>query len=147
MKIVRMDKNHIPSLCELERLCFSLPWSEKAFEDEIENPLAVFLVAEEERPLGYVGCLFVCGEGAVTNVAVFPEHRRKGVAKALLTALQAEAEKRDSERITLEVRKSNTSAIELYKKLSYTVCGERPNFYTKPTENAILMELKIGNQL
>lgn len=142
-----MDKNHIPSLCALEKQCFSLPWSEKAFEDELENPLAVFLVAEDEQPLGYVGCLFVCSEGSVTNVAVFPENRRKGVAKALLSALYDEAVKIQAERITLEVRKSNTPAIELYKKLGYTVCGERPNFYTKPTENAILMEIKIGNKL
>ena len=111
MKIVRMEKRHISALCELEKLCFSSPWSQKAFEEELDNPLAVFLVAENDGVLGYVGCHFVCGEGDITNLAVFPDFRRTGVAKALLDALDAESEKLETEVINLEVRKSNLSAI------------------------------------
>lgn len=141
MKIVSMDKNHISKVAELERLCFSTPWSEKALEEELQNPHAVFLVAEDGA--GYVGCHFVCGDGAITNVAVHPDFRRKGIAKALLSALEDEGRKIGADTISLEVRKSNLSAIKLYEKMGYTVVGERPNFYTKPTENAILMTLEI----
>lgn len=144
MNIVRFEKHHIPALCELEKICFSSPWSEKSFEEELSNPLAVFLVAEDESGvLGYVGCHFVCGEGDITNVAVHPDSRRKGVAKALLNALEVEAKNFETEVINLEVRKSNLPAINLYKLLGYEECGERPNFYIKPVENAILMAKKV----
>ena len=144
MKIVRFEKQHIPALCELERLCFSSPWSENAFQEECDNPLAVFLVAEDENGVaGYVGCHFVCGDGAMTNLAVHPDLRRKGIGQALLTALEDEGRKIGAEAISLEVRKSNLSAIKLYEKMGYIICGERPNFYTKPNENAILMTLEI----
>ena len=144
MNILRFEKHHIPDLCELEKLCFSSPWSERSFEQELDNRLAVFLVAEDEGiVLGYIGCHFVCGEGDITNVAVHPDSRRKGVAKALLNALEAESKKFETEIINLEVRKSNLPAISLYKQMGYEVCGERPNFYIKPTENAILMAKKV----
>ena len=141
MKIVSMDKKHIEKVAELERLCFSSPWSEKALEEELENENAVFLVSEDVS--GYVGCHFVCGDGAMTNLAVHPDHRRKGIAKALLTALEDEGRKLGAEAISLEVRKSNLSAIRLYEQMGYKTVGERPNFYTKPTENAVLMTLEI----
>lgn len=144
MNILRFEKHHIPALHKLECLCFSSPWSEKSFEEELSNPLAVFLVAEDESGvLGYVGCHFVCGEGDITNVAVHPDSRRKGIAKALLKMLEAESERFEAEVINLEVRKSNFPAISLYKQLGYEECGERPNFYTKPAENAILMAKKV----
>lgn len=141
MKIVSMDKKHIERVAKLEKLCFSSPWSEKALEEELENENAVFLVSEDVS--GYVGCHFVCGDGAMTNLAVHPDHRRKGIAKALLTALEDEGRKLGAEAISLEVRKSNLSAIRLYEKMGYKTVGERPNFYTKPTENAVLMTLEI----
>lgn len=141
MKIVSMDKKHIERVAELEKLCFSSPWSEKALEEELENENAVFLVSEDVS--GYVGCHFVCGDGAMTNLAVHPDHRRKGIAKALLTALEDEGRKLGAEAISLEVRKSNLSAIRLYEQMGYKTVGERPNFYTKPTENAVLMTLEI----
>ena len=141
MKIVRMDKSHISKIAELERLCFSSPWSEKALEEEIENENAVFFVTEDAS--GYIGCHFVCGDGAMTNLAVHPDFRRKGIGQALLNALEDEGRRIDADTISLEVRKSNLSAIKLYEMTGYTIVGERPNFYTKPTENAILMTLKI----
>ncbi len=144
MNILRFEKHHIPALHKLEKLCFSSPWSERSFEEELSNPLAVFLVAEDEHGvLGYVGCHFVCGEGDITNIAVHPDSRRKGVAKALLKVLEAESENFEAEVINLEVRKSNLPAIALYKQMGYEECGERPNFYIKPTENAILMAKKV----
>ncbi len=144
MNIVRFEKHHIPALCELEKLCFSSPWSERSFEEELDNLLAVFLVAEDEGGvLGYVGCHFVYDVGSITNLAVHPDSRRKGVAKALLKALEAESKNFEAEVINLEVRKSNLPAISLYKQMGYEECGERPNFYIKPTENAILMAKKV----
>lgn len=144
MNILRFEKHHIPALCELEKICFSSPWSEMSFEEELDNSLAVFLVAEDEHGvLGYVGCHFVCGVGDITNIAVHPDARRKGVAKTLMNALEAESKRFETEVINLEVRKSNLPAISLYKQLGYEECGERPNFYTKPTENAILMAKKV----
>ena len=79
------------------------------------------------------------GEAYITNIAVFPEYRRQGVAQKLLQKAIDGAKSRDCVFITLEVRKSNSNAIALYEKLDFKNVGERKNFYTNPTENAIIM--------
>ena len=132
-------------IAELEKVCFSHPWSEKALFDETENPNAVFLVYKRDgKILGYIGSVFVCGEANITNVAVFPEARKTGVATALISSLIQRAKQDNVGEIFLEVRRSNTSAQRLYKKCGFSVIGERRGFYSAPVEDAILMKYVIG---
>ena len=134
-----MTKEHIPSLVRLEAACFSHPWTAAGFAEELENPLAVFLVAEQNGGVaGYMGFHDVVGEGFVTNVAVFPEFRRQGVAALLLSAAQSLCRERGIERLALEVRASNAPAIALYERFGFRQDGRRPRFYSAPTEDALL---------
>lgn len=139
VQIVPMAKRHIPALVALEQVCFSQPWTAAGFAEELDNPLAVFLVAEiDGEAVGYMGFHDVVGEGFVTNVAVSPANRRQGIAAALLTAALAECTRRGVTRLCLEVRESNAAAIALYTRFGFEQDGRRPRFYTAPTEDALL---------
>ena len=88
MQIVSMTAEHVSRLAELEKLCFSEPWSEKGLTEEIDNPAACFLVAmQQDEVLGYGGMHTVLGESYVDNIAVFPEFRGHGVGRTLMAAL------------------------------------------------------------
>ncbi len=142
--ISKMHSRHLDALSEIEKACFSRAWSKDALESEIDNENALFLVAESQREvLGYVGCIFVLGEGSITNVAVSPSFRRMGVGDALISALIENAKNMDAESLFLEVRKSNVAAQNLYKKHGFENCGIRKNFYRDPTEDANIMRLLL----
>ena len=139
-----MEQRHLDRLAELEAMCFSTPWSRKALEEELDNPNAVFLVAEEEgAPLGYAGMHCAAGEGYVDNVAVFPAARRRGVATALLEALELAARDREGEFLSLEVRPSNTGAVALYRRLGFEEAGRRRDFYRDPREDGLILTKRL----
>lgn len=103
---------------------------------QLELDTSYFLVAEiDGKAVGYMGLQIFSGEGYVTNVAVLPQYRKQGIAKALIT----EQMKNHMDFITLEVRESNIPAVNLYTKMGFKNVGVRPNFYSNPTENAIIM--------
>ena len=140
MDIVPMSEEHIAQIAELEKASFSAPWSEDGLRSELANDTAHFIVAESGgKVLGYMGAHEICGEAYITNVAVFPEYRRLGIGEALIDAATDGAKQRDCDFISLEVRISNTPAIELYKKEGYNIVGQRKNFYSNPTEDAYIM--------
>lgn len=142
-EIMPMKAEHVAAIAELEKLCFSAPWTEEGIAEELENENAHFLCAVSgEKILGYIGVHEVCGEAYIDNVAVHPDYRRFGLGEKLLQAAQENAFGRGCEFISLEVRKSNVGAISLYKKLGYQTVGERKNFYTNPAEDAVIMTLK-----
>ena len=142
MQIIPMTAAHIAALAALERACFSDPWSEAGLSEELDNPHAVFRVAVEgDTVLGYVGMHHLLDEGFITNVAVSPAARRRGVARALLADLAAYGTAHGLYRITLEVRVGNTPAITLYEGAGYTRDGVRPGFYRDPTEDAAIYSL------
>lgn len=135
-----MKKEHSEILAELEKLCFSHPWSQKAIEDEAYNPNAYFVTAvDDDKILGYGGMHCTHHECYVDNIAVFGHQRRKGVGTAIVKALIAEALRRDAEFISLEVRPSNRAAVGLYTKLGFLEEGRRRNFYSAPTEDALIL--------
>lgn len=133
-----MKEEHISSIAELEKQCFSQPWSENALREELDNENSHFLVALGDELAGYIGVQEICGEAYITNVAVFENHRKQGIGRALLKAACDGAESRKCEFITLEVRESNSSAIALYESEGFEIAGTRKNFYSDPTENGVI---------
>ena len=144
IEIKKMTSSHIGEIARLEKECFSSPWSEEGLKSELDNNFARFFVAfSGDKIAGYIGSLNVLGEVYITNVAVFPEFRIKGVGKVLVEFLVNEMKAENAEFVTLEVRRSNQNAIFLYEKCGFQKVGERRNFYEKPMEDAILMTYYI----
>ena len=138
--IVSMEEAHVSAVAELERLCFSDPWSENSVASELNNPLSLWLVAlDGETVVGYVGSQSVMGESDMMNVAISPEYRRKGVATRLIEALVEALEKNGNHRLSLEVRASNTPAIALYEGMGFLEVGRRRNYYRNPREDALIL--------
>ena len=139
-----MNEAHIPQIAQLETICFSEPWSENALRDTLEDPKAVFFAAVEgDTVLGYAGMHDIIGEGYVDNIAVFPEHRGKGIGEALTGALIDYSRCAALDFLTLEVRAGNTPAVSLYRKLGMLEEGRRKNFYRHPTEDALIMTIRF----
>lgn len=135
-----MKEEDVPFISRLEEETFSMPWSAASFLQMIRNKDSRYYVAEEDgKLLGGCGLLLIAGEGNITNVVVVPEARRRGVATGMLTHLLAAGDREGLTAYTLEVRVSNQAAIGLYEKLGFVSEGIRPNFYEKPTEDAMIM--------
>ena len=150
MLIRRMTLQDIPAVVEIEKQCFSLPWSEKSFEESLSREDTIFLVCETEEeyevesPIaGYMGLYLSFEEASVTNVAVSSVFRKKGCGKALVEKAKEIAKEAGAECIFLEVRKSNLPALALYKKLGFEELGVRKKFYEHPIEDAIIMKVGI----
>ena len=140
IEIVKMNEGHVAPIAQLEKLCFSDPWSENSIASELNSRLSYWLVAVENgEVLGYIGSQSVLGESDMMNVAVHPDHRRRGIAEALVTALSKDLKARDNVCLTLEVRASNAPAIALYEKLGFAQIGLRKNYYRNPKEDAVIM--------
>ena len=140
MIIETMKSSHVAQIAELEKICFSDPWSEKSIASELNNELAFWLTAMEgEQVAGYIGSQTVIDETDMMNVAVHPDFRRKGIAEALVNALVEAMKSRGSRCLTLEVRASNEPAIMLYEKLGFSQIGRRKNYYRNPREDALIL--------
>lgn len=138
LKIILADKSNIPDIANIEQEAFSDPWSENAISESMDAGTKFFVAYLGKKVVGYMGIAEICGEGYVTNIAVLKDFRRKGVAYALLDYV-IKSEQYGLEFISLEVRVSNKSAISLYKKLNFNQEGLRKNFYSNPTEDALIM--------
>ena len=140
MKIENMTADHVAAVARLEAVCFADPWSERSVASEVNNPLSLWLVAlEGDCVVGYIGSQTVLDESDMMNVAVHPDHRRRGVAEALVLALCEALKQRGSGCLTLEVRASNEPAKALYEKLGFEQVGRRPNYYRNPKEDALIL--------
>ncbi len=139
-RITDAEEWMLPQLEELEKLCFSLPWTIEQLRSQLPDEHHIFLTAlEGEHLLGYVGMMYVLDEGYISNVAVAPEARRKGIGDALIEELMRRAELLGLAFVTLEVRQSNAPAASLYEKHGFTTVGKRKNYYDLPREDAVLM--------
>ena len=146
IRFVEMNATHVSQVAALEKLCFADPWSEKSVASELGNDLALWLVAVDgDTVVGYIGSQTVCGETDMMNVAVHPDHRRRGIAAILIEQLILELKNRGSCSLTLEVRASNDGAIALYDKLGFRQVGRRPNYYRNPKEDALILRKEWEN--
>lgn len=141
-----MVAGDIEQVLNIEKLCFSTPWSEEAFQTEIErNQCARYVVAEyEEKVVGYGGMWIILNEAHITNVAVHPDYRGQGIGEAIMHGLVGTAIKQRVSGMTLEVRTSNKIAQNLYRKLGFAARGIRKAYYSDNGEDALIMWMNIA---
>ena len=141
VRIVPMTADHLDEVAELERVCFTTPWSRNMLAEELDNLLSAFLVALDDsgRVAGYAGMQVILDEGYIANIAVRPDCRKQGVASRLLQVFLDFAQGNRLAFLTLEVRASNYDAIALYGSRGFRSVGRRKNYYEHPREDAIIM--------
>lgn len=145
MEILKMNESHVEAIAELEKICFQDPWSVNSIASELSNRLSTWLVAVENGAVcGYVGSQSVLDSADMMNIAVHPEYRNRGIACALVSELIALLKNQNVIRLMLEVRVSNESAINLYKKLGFDIVGKRPRYYHNPREDAYIMRKEFA---
>ncbi|MGN0382821.1 MAG: ribosomal protein S18-alanine N-acetyltransferase [Eubacterium sp.] len=127
-------------MAEMDSDIFTTPWSEESFEQSFLNEYTTYVVAlDNNNIIGYCGMYKSFDEGHITNMAVVEQYRRQKIASRLLEYIFNIVKEEGIRNITLEVRKSNYAAIELYNKFGFKTVGVRANFYEKPTEGAVIM--------
>ena len=137
-----MTAADVPSVAALEKLCFSDPWSVSSIASELDNPLSLWLVWEEDgTAAAYLGVQRVPPQADVMNVAISPALRRRGIARALFAELERRLPEIDE--LFLEVRASNSGAIALYRTLGFEQVGRRPNYYLDPREDALILRKEL----
>ena len=140
VRIRRMEPADLDQLAVLEQRCFSIPWSRAMLAEELANDRALYLVAaQNDQLLGYAGCWVVFDEGHITNIAVDPQARRRGIGRSLLAALLEGITGAGAMSATLEVRRGNQSAISLYQSFGFSVDGVRRGYYQDNREDALVM--------
>lgn len=141
VKFRPMQVGDIPGVQNVERQCFTVPWSRGIFLNELtRNDNAYYVVAQlGDEIVGYAGVWIILDEGHVTNIAVHPKYQRRGIGRQLMETITAYAAARGAVRMTLEVRVSNLVAQELYKKIGYRICGVRKGYYQDTKEDAYIM--------
>ena len=119
---------------------FPTPWSREDFWREASNDFACYIVAlDDAEIIGFGGCWISFEEAQVTNIALTASQRGRGLGKVLMEKLMRAATERGAERMTLEVRPSNTPALRLYEGLGFAAIGVRKKYYQDNDEDAILM--------
>ena len=143
ISILPLEKEDISEIAKLEKLYFSQPWSEKAFLDATVGGNSYFVAAKTPENLiaGYGGMYFAAGEGYIYNIAVKKEFRGQKIGQAIIQKLIDYSLGKKLEFLSLEVRESNTPAINLYKKMNFKIIGKRKGFYSCPKEDAFIMTL------
>ena len=140
MLIRKMKSEDVFQAAEIEKKSFSMPWSPEGFKGALAYEDNIILVAEEEGRIAGYACVYVSfDEGELTNIAVEPEYRGRGIGLMLMKELKHRAEDKSVSKIVLEVRISNATAISLYEKCGFKNLGTRKNFYEQPVEDAYIM--------
>lgn len=136
-----MAVEDLDGVLEIERVSFPTPWSRAAYYRELtDNSYAHYLVAKAgDLVAGYAGMWVLLDEAHVTNIAVRPQYRRRGIGEALMLEMMAIARDKSAARMTLEVRPSNKTAQKLYQKLGFVPRGIRKRYYSDTKEDAIVM--------
>ncbi len=138
-----MTEKDLDAVVIVENQSFSSPWTRQAFNDELENQLAYYLLAIfDDRVVGYVGMWLILDEAHITNVAVLPSYRKLGIGKCMMRKALDIAKAKGALSMTLEVRPSNAVALVLYKNIGFENAGLRKKYYEDTQEDAIIMWLR-----
>lgn len=147
----RMREEDIPQVVEIEKIAFSRPWTKSIFKAALLLPYAAYYVAVEdtsgeksgadphEKVVGMCGVKKIFEEGDISNVAVHPAYRGRGISRKMLDVLMREARADGVQAFTLEVRAGNVIAVNLYESLGFRTEGVRPRFYDDPVEDGLIM--------
>ena len=142
--IRKMKREDVPQIAELERCCFSDPWSEASVASELENELSLWMVEETDGVVrGYIGSQSVPPDCDIMNLAVAPNERRQHLGRQLLRSLLDALQERGIERVFLEVRPSNLPARTLYEAFGFRQVGVRKQYYVNPTEDALILRKEL----
>lgn len=146
LSVEPMRAEDLDEVLAIERVSFSMPWSRGAFLYEIEqNRVArCWVMRDTGRVIGYVCLWEVADELHVTNIAVDPKRRRRGIARTLLGGVVEDARRRGLRLVVLEVRPSNREALTLYESFGFRVVGRRRGYYYDTGEDALVMEVTLG---
>ena len=137
-----MNSSDIQGVFNISNSCFSTPWSLDSIKSELNNPLAKYIVAVDkdlDLVVGFIGAWIVVGEASITNIAVDKNYRKIGIGNKLLESLINLCSDLNCTLINLEVRESNLTAQNLYKKHGFIIDGVRKGYYEDNKEDAILM--------
>ena len=145
-RVRRAREADLAGILEIEVQSFSTPWKEATFRGLMKRTDTDLLVAEaaEGGVAGYVACWTVIDQSELGNVAVAPPWRGRGVGGALVDEVIDRIRARGAGECYLEVRASNAAAQSLYSRRGFEVVGRRPRYYSLPTEDALVMRLRIG---
>ncbi len=135
-----MTKADLPAVAELEILCFRSPWTLNMLKGELKNRLAHYHVLElDGKIVAYAGMWVLFDEAHITNVAVSPDHRRKGYGRRIMLESMQAAVRHHATQMTLEVRETNFSAQALYEGLGFSMAGRRKKYYSDTNEDAFIL--------
>lgn len=139
------EKTDAEAIAQIEKECFGVnAWSRTSIDDFIENEYSHVVAAVLDGEIvGYAGAFVICGEAEITNVAVSPRYRRRGIAERMMDKLIRISTELDAELVMLEVREGNLPAKTLYEKFGFTEVGKRLGYYSAPREDAVLMTKKL----
>jgi|LGOV01.1.fsa_nt_gb ribosomal-protein-alanine N-acetyltransferase len=144
IKFIRAEVNHLDAIIKVENKCFTAPWTINMFLSELygENAL-LYILMENNVVVGYISLFKIFDELHVNNIAVDPSFQGKGYASMIMEKTIEIARNLSIAFITLEARKSNTPAVELYKKYGFETLGSRKNYYKTPKEDALIMTKEL----
>lgn len=142
--IRRLREDDLPRVLEIEGVCFSVPWKESTFRALLGRTDTDLFVAEAEGAVvGYSAAWTVFDQAELGNVSVAPVARGHGIGGALVDAVVERVKERGARECFLEVRESNLSAQAIYHARGFTVIGRRRSYYNQPTEDALVMRLRV----
>ena len=137
MEIKRISDQYIKDVAVIEKACFSKPWDENTIAEELKNSFSHFYVAVENgSAVGFIVLHVLTGEADIVRVGVLPQYRKRGIARAMLERSLEDAHGE----VFLDVRESNAAAIALYRSFGFRDTGVRRDYYSEPTENALIMK-------
>ena len=143
IEFYRMVQEDADGVARVEAACMPVPWSRQSVWEEASHTDAYYLIARDvDRDnliVAYAGCWVLANEGHITNVAVDPDYQGQGLGRRLMNELTSRVKALGVDSMTLEVRPSNTVAINLYTSLGFRSVGQRPKYYTNPVEAAEIM--------
>jgi ribosomal-protein-alanine N-acetyltransferase len=148
--IVRpMHIDDLEAILEIERVSFAIPWSLESLKTELkDNEYARYLCLElEDQVIGYMGLWFILDEGHITNIAIAPNCRGQHWGEFLMRSVMNKMADEGMERMTLEVRASNSLAQSLYKRLGFSIAGVRKGYYVDTGEDALIMWAELGREV